>query len=229
MSSLFQNGLAYQLLDVPHNWDFKPSWTLEWQRGLVQALRGDEDRADFRRVPRATLEWTVSLADSEDWAVWEQRLELALFSGRAAVPLWTRPSALLTNDGGTTFSVNPAGLVWRGPLGTGFYSFRVWANGIVRDVVSYDVTTGTLVLDGALPDATEIFPLLFGRVEVEGDKSQTQSVGDMELRLLVPQWRIQAAFYDWQLTINGVTDFLPVTDSLENLEAAEAEWILSEN
>ena len=175
-----------------------PDWmdgvrnVLQWQTEIALAQRGFEDRAGLRPLPMATLTWQVVTTTAMAGAALEDAVRAALRSGQACVPCWPRPTYGVVGILGASFAFEATQWPWQ--PGDYFVAFGAdgtpYVSTIQAQVPAADVFTITTPIPAG---CTQIFPLLFGRLETDTSEQEGPDTLALQCRLHVPAWRLPGA------------------------------------
>ncbi len=100
---------------IPHrvDWANKVTHTRVWSTKVAEGITGAEDRAQLKTQPIRALDCEILAMDLQPRVELEERLLVAMQKGRAAVPLWSRPSELAAQAGKTSVSLVNRVWPWR--------------------------------------------------------------------------------------------------------------------
>ena len=181
---------GYALLPTPADWEQGAEILLQWQTGIALAQRGNEDRAGLRALPQAQMAWRVVTDTPMDGAALEDTIRAALRSGKACAPCYARPSYVdAVAYGGTQITLEATQWPWA----AGDYLFAVDANLSTHIVQVQAVAGRQLTLATALPVVSLVWPLMFGRLEIEQPEQESPDTLTTNFRLYINQWKLPTA------------------------------------
>lgn len=168
---------------------------------VADSVAGDEDRASYMAKPRRRLEYTIAgLGPEERFRVGEV-LRMARMAGLAAVPAWGRGDEVASVDAAEVM-LSPGHRVWAVAEKCFVFEPRSGLY-VVREVIG--VSGSVIELDDDCLEGRdlEVYPLVYGRVEIGTVQSQGPGVSDFTVTIHEnPQpMEVQAT---WQNFLDGL-------------------------
>lgn len=195
------------LLPLPIDWDAGTAdYSYQWPGDLAAAVRGAESRGVMSVHPQVTLTFPWICGERQTEAL-VARLRRALKSGRACVPAAGRASFLrsASTAGSLTLALAPG--AWDWSLGASPVPVLVWSADMLRHgvgwVSGYSAGSGAgptidlnwvgfpqyeasgILLTEDLPAGALVYPLLFGRAEIDEAELLTADTSDGSIRLIM--------------------------------------------
>ncbi|HEY4416853.1 MAG TPA: hypothetical protein VGO57_14270 [Verrucomicrobiae bacterium] len=158
----------------PHtaDWSTSPTWKRKWQTGITQALSGVEQRSALRNLPLHTLQVSMLMSSLDERARFDARLDQALKSGLAAVPLFGYGTEISSAaaEGANTLELDDAVNPW--PFAVYDFVILLGADDTVFDCWQVtNVAGNTLTLAGNLANTwlagVMVRPVLFGNLTMQ--------------------------------------------------------------
>ena len=172
---------GYTLLPLICDWDDQPTWTLAWETEVLPAVRGNEGRGALRRFPRPKYELSFVAPTPQIGQQVLAALITGQLSAKCAVPFYGRASTLAQDF------VDPRLLVldptaWQWAVGDHLIvfndDFSAWAVAQVQTVngTALILTSALNAGVGALEAGHAVYPLVYGRAELDEQRSLSGDV-----------------------------------------------------
>lgn len=192
------NGVVF--LAEPPNWTTLPRLTLAWDTEIAATLRGNEGRSALRRSPRPTLSFTVRPANTAAQTAFVAALSAALAAGQCCAPLFGRASWLAVDAaaGSSTLLIESGAWPWAAGDYLVLYPDPWQATAFaVCQISGVDTAGTTLTLTSPLTlasaAATAVYPLLFGRPQIDDIAQITGAISSWPVEIVGTDFTIPAA------------------------------------
>ena len=141
-----------------------------WETEIRQSLDGGEDRQGLRSQPLRRLPFQVVARNLSELSEARRIIQSGLESGRAATPLWGRGQGLALASSGPALTLDPECAY---PFQPGDWIFIVetsswrWEVAQIASVASLTALNLEDPLSSAFPIGSMVYPMLFGKLEVD--------------------------------------------------------------
>lgn len=187
---------GYVLLAQPADWSDPPKWKLAWDTEVADALRGNEGRSALREMPRPTFQYSTRPLTTVAQTRLTSALLAGLASGRCCAPLFGRASWLAadTAAGATVLTIESS--AWRWQVGDWLLLYKADGGHQTRQIAAINAAgTGfTLAaLDAACAKDAAVYPLFFGRPEMDDITPISGERATVPIRLVGDEFKIDPA------------------------------------